>query len=115
MDRTRVYRAVGATGLHAGCRIKAGPTGRGSTRCSAPGFGPTTNRDSRRWEVARNHFLPLVEALAERFGEVDPVPGVLDQEKMWPPVPRGSWGRLRMLLSRRARWRNVFARIDRGG
>jgi hypothetical protein len=32
---------------------------------------PEWNKEARRWEIARNHFRPLVVALAEKFGAVD--------------------------------------------
>ncbi|MER6778513.1 MULTISPECIES: hypothetical protein [unclassified Streptomyces] len=32
---------------------------------------PEWNRAAKRWEIAKPHLRPLVEALAERFGEVD--------------------------------------------
>ncbi|HEU5108048.1 MAG TPA: hypothetical protein VFT95_05775 [Micromonosporaceae bacterium] len=32
---------------------------------------PEWNAPARRWEVAKAHLFPLVDALAERFGRVD--------------------------------------------
>ncbi|MFJ6579229.1 hypothetical protein ACIQMY_25120 [Streptomyces sp. NPDC091368] len=32
---------------------------------------PSWNPDQKRWEIAQTHLRPLIEALAERFGEVD--------------------------------------------
>lgn len=32
---------------------------------------PDWNREKKRWEVARNHFGPVVEALADRLGRID--------------------------------------------
>lgn len=32
---------------------------------------PEWNKGERRWEIARNHFGPVVEALAKRLGRID--------------------------------------------
>jgi len=32
---------------------------------------PDWNKELRRWEIARNHFGPVVEALANRLGKID--------------------------------------------
>lgn len=32
---------------------------------------PDWNKELKRWEIARNHFGPVVEALANRLGEID--------------------------------------------
>jgi hypothetical protein len=32
---------------------------------------PDWNKEEKRWEIARNHFGPVVEALANRLGRID--------------------------------------------
>lgn len=32
---------------------------------------PDWNGETKRWEIARDHFGPLVQALAQRYGKVD--------------------------------------------
>lgn len=32
---------------------------------------PEWNKELKRWEIARNHFGPVIEALADRLGKID--------------------------------------------
>jgi len=71
MQRPRVYRAVGANRVTCQIPYEGGSNRRWIHEALGSQIRPEYNRQTREWEIARAHLLTLVEALAERFGEVD--------------------------------------------
>ena len=71
MPRPRVYRAVGVNRITCWMPYEGGSNRAWIHEVLGSRIRPEYNRQTREWEVARDHLLSLVEALAERFGEVD--------------------------------------------
>lgn len=70
MTLPRVYRPVGEPRLHLRMPYQEGGNRRWIHTALGSRIQPVWNKAERRWEIARTHLLPLVDALAEEFGEV---------------------------------------------
>lgn len=71
MTRPTVYRALSEPRVWAWMPYGDGTNRRWLHARLGERIRPEWNKHARRWEVSRRHLRPLVDALAEKFGEVE--------------------------------------------